>query len=356
MNRHSNEPQPPMHADNPEQPAPPSAPETSRANAPDGAVNIAPQVGTVSTAAAPDPRAKPPSKIRVRWGKVWEWLRDVLWPSATALSEDERTQEEKTRAALVTGAHTRIDALKDASSFHVDTALAVAQAALDREDARRASVESRLSTVLGMTSIASALAIGMLTAFAANSQALLGPSIMPVAALVYLYSVVQLVCALRSAIRGVARNTYTTTSVAERLPARDETTDAYKKRRAKDLIAEADAQHAVDNVKVTAMAVAHTALRNFVGSVLVLSAIVVGALLVRGQPTGQHDEVVHRARSAQTPTGVLQGPRGDLGARGAVRAGVPHDPPEPHAAPARSAQDRPPPTSTSRTGSTSRPH
>jgi hypothetical protein len=250
------------------------------------------------------------------WYRLPERLRDALWPAVTPTSPAEavaEAQRERERRARDDAA---IDALAVVSDDDVlrDAATTV-QASLDDERDRRASAETRLTTVLGMVSIAASVAFGALTAvFSKGFQGV--PTIEAfLAALLMVYAVLQLVIALLAALRGLVRREYLASLPADLLRAPAETLNAHLRRQMR-LMTIASAQHAeVNSRKVEAMDVAHTALRNFVIAVLCLSVFVAAAMVRPGVESGDR-ALLAKLRADPSLMEVLRGPEGKPGAQG----------------------------------------
>lgn len=180
------------------------------------------------------------------------------------------------------------------------------------QDERRKSVDGRLSTIVGLSSIAATLATGLIVAQAAGTANLASPWIRVVVAALAFYLVFQLCDAIWWAIQGQSRGTYqgdTITSVV-RDPEVSET-DWLRSRielKYKQLLS---SEKQTDR-KVSAMAVAHRATGNFVAGLILLSMIGVVASLQK--PSDKPALKVLR-ESAELRS-LLRGPPGPPGSRG----------------------------------------
>lgn len=254
--------------------------------------------------------------VRV-WCAVPEKLRDLFWPSTTPSTPAELARESKRDAESLELDISAIDAWADVDD---DVALRAAADALQRsvegERDRRSSVEARLTTVLGMVSVAASVAFGALTAVfnkgfqgVASVSAFVGVAVM-------LYAVLQLVNGLLAALRGLARTGYLEALPAEFLRRPTETTNQHLRRQMHHMV-RARAQHAEANSrKVETMDVAHTALHHFVVAVLILSVFMAAAMIIPGRDAPDR-ALIAKLRSDPALMELLRGPRGAPGAAGA---------------------------------------
>jgi hypothetical protein len=251
------------------------------------------------------------------WRRVPEPIRDIVWPvvlpSTVAEEKAERERIELRRDADLAA----VDALASGVSDEAiaDAADAI-KASLEAEKDRRASVEARLTTVLGMVSVAASVAFGALTSvFGKGFQGVNARSAV-LGAVLMVYAVVQLVNALLASLRGLRRAAYETIAPADVLPRSGESPTEHRLRIMKVGIL-TRVQHAdVNSRKVEAMAVAHVALRNFVIAVLALSILVAAVMAWPGEDTSVEQQIVRRIRSDSALIELLRGPRGNPGPQG----------------------------------------
>ena len=244
------------------------------------------------------------------------WLRDLLWPSVEPWTARERESEDTKREERLREVQDKLSALSTNDSDATATAAGGARRLVDAEQERRASVESRLGIVLGMTSIATSVVFGtMLGLSGGGIENLPSLAAIPVIA-VMVYAAIQLLAAVRSAIRGLERRSYEHLRPAEVMPSAQESSQEYQLRMAKAYTRTALQHQCVTNDKVSQMAVAHVALRNFVGAVFTL-VVGLGAVLLL-TPSGDTvtNRVLRELRSDSELIEVLRGPRGLRGAMG----------------------------------------
>jgi hypothetical protein len=257
------------------------------------------------------PQARPtvsPGKMSRRpWRGSW-WM-DCLVPWAVPLSDDKvAAQNNKRQAELA-----EVDARLRAADVQTLTAtLERILTLLDDDEERRKGVDTRLGTIVGLTSIAATLATGLIIAQAAGTIRLpAGPLVWAIPCLA-LYLVAQLCMAIAWAIMGQSRGSYRR-SVALNLirkPAMSE--EDWLRQHVKSIVEQLHAnQDAVDR-KVTKMAIAHRAILNFVWGLGILS--VFGLFAAFRVP--DEAPLVQALRSNADLRALLRGPEGKAGPTG----------------------------------------
>jgi hypothetical protein len=181
---------------------------------------------------------------------------------------------------------------------------------LSSDDERRSGVETRLTTMLGLTSIAAAMVTGIPVALASGTLRIEGLTRWSVIA-VLLYLVLQLCDAVVWAIRGLERRTYWSLDADDVLPKVGMTDEE----RLRERIVEGVGMHFDNrektNEKVTAMAVAHRAATNFIVCVFLLAI----GLLALPLPVAQN-ATVEALKTDSALRAMLQGPVGPPGPAG----------------------------------------
>jgi hypothetical protein len=128
--------------------------------------------------------------------------------------------------------------------------LAACKAALDEERQRQQSVDARLTTIIGLLSIAGTVVFGtMLTSMPRTPSAL---SWLMLLALGYL--ILQLVCAMLAGVRGLEHRAYDTMPCTELLPSGNEASTHYCRRQIQQFFAMLVQNQDQNNAKVTQMA------------------------------------------------------------------------------------------------------
>jgi hypothetical protein len=188
-------------------------------------------------------------------------LRDWIYPLAEPLSSDEVNLNKKREQECL-----------DFVSSHSDPQSVVkAYAELERYEAERLErVEARLNTILGLTSITASLLLGGTFVLVNGGLSDSNLWVRSLAGLALLYLNLQIVGSTIAAIRGLTRMTWHAPTIEDLLPSsiigsRDTNQQLAVRNCERHLHAEQNV-----NFKVTQMAVAHTAIRNFAaGSALV---------------------------------------------------------------------------------------
>lgn len=225
----------------------------------------------------PEHTPSPPQKVRRRCnlfssliGLRGSALLDWIIPWAAPLS-DEQQQKAQTKARdqveeikrRLAGAD--VTALKDA--------LTSVEALLDANDERRKGVDTRLSTIVGLTSIAATLATGLIVAQAAGTLKLPGGWILRGIAALAFYLVTQLCAAIGWAIHGQSRGKYREDCPVDLIMEPAMAEKVWLRKRVPEKVEQLLTNQDQVNEKVTAMAVAHRAIQNFVWGLILLSLL-----------------------------------------------------------------------------------
>jgi hypothetical protein len=178
---------------------------------------------------------------------------------------------------------------------------------LRQEGDRRQSIDSRLTTVLGMMSVVLALVATALPAVPRDRRHFLLLAILTLAT-------IQLIAALCAAIRGLSRRGYRVVSTDDLIPRDYERERPFLLRRIASLIECVSDAREQTNRKVEAMAVAHVAALNFV---VYLGGAALFVFLVGVAPNSQGEErLLERIRTDPSLRAPLIGPSGPPGPSG----------------------------------------
>lgn len=189
-------------------------------------------------------------------------LRDVIdwfWPSAADVPPPlERPLPVST---AIRALHTDLD---------LASARLVVETAIDAEEDRKTSVETRLSTMLGQATLSSGIILGVAAVILSdNIERYRLSSVLPVL-LCALLSAANVVCAIRAAVHGLSRRAYLQPSITELLephrPEREQLEDAV------DRLADHQWHN---NAKMTQLAISHRAMQNALGYLLIGGALCV---------------------------------------------------------------------------------
>ncbi|WP_146050749.1 hypothetical protein [Pseudomonas syringae] len=234
---------------------------------------------------------------------------DVFVPWAVVESEGQKNRRAEIEDVELTDTKSKI---ANAEDDVLKALLEDYESILESNEDRQRSVDSRLSTIVGLSSIAATITTGVIIAQAAGTVNLplgiwrWGLSI------VALYLVVQLCDAIHWAIRGQERQSYLGHSIQGILPEPGITAQDYHRTRILNTVKRIHVNRASVNVKVTAMAVAHRAAKNFIAGLLVLS--LTGMVMMGNEHKAP--SVVDSLRSDHELRELLTGPTGPPGIPG----------------------------------------
>jgi hypothetical protein len=204
-----------------------------------------------------------------------EGLCDCFWPHAASLPEATQKRELELEAndiALLDGIG------QDRNESERQAALDGIDDLFSQERDRRASVDSRLSAVLSLATPANALIVGII-AFLTARETAFGVTATVLVLLIGVYIITQLVCAIRGAVRGLARRGYQEPTPSAKLPRADEQRADHLLRQTRESLQCLHDHRRNNNAKVTQMAIAHRAIENAViGFLLVIAVLFISAV------------------------------------------------------------------------------
>jgi hypothetical protein len=178
-----------------------------------------------------------------------------------------------------------------------------------------------LTSIVGLSSIASTILFGAILVQATGGLVVQSLVLRLVIAAGAFYMVLQISIALLAAMRGLGRRGYETLGFEDVIRHGDEARSFYLRRRAIKCLQVYWQHEQQNNAKVTHLAVAHQAMKNFIGGLLVL------ALVCLPFAVGEHHEsLVERLKSDHELRELLrgpQGPPGPVGPRGEAATNAP---------------------------------
>jgi len=239
-------------------------------------------------------------------------IADCTFPTAQSLSKADAAAQDLQDQNELNDARARITAFPNPAPELVRKYLEDSIGLLDEDKDRRQSVESRLTSIMGLSSIAGTVVFGGIIAQATGT--IHSPSTrfgwgMASAAL---YLTLQLCSAILAAVRGLSRKTFAAENSDSVLPQIGESEFDHYRRRAKTCMQILIQNRRQTNAKVTQMAVAHRAMKNFLLALLLI-ALAGAAFAVRTQ--GNND-IIETLRKNHELTELLRGPRGLAGPKG----------------------------------------
>jgi len=155
---------------------------------------------------------------------------------------------------------------------------------VEKEQSRRTSVDARLMSVVGLTSIAATVVLTALFAMAAGTMPLSQGAAKWTLVLGCFYLALQLYAALHTAIKGLSRASYVGETASNLLPAAKLAYSIFLRRRISDKLNLLEQHREVNNEKVSRMAVAHRAILNFLAALVLLAAAASWMALNRESP------------------------------------------------------------------------
>lgn len=155
---------------------------------------------------------------------------------------------------------------------------------VDKEQARRTSVDARLMSIVGLTSIAATVVLTALFAMAAGTMPLSQGMSKLVLVLGCFYLALQLFAALYAAVKGLSRASYYSETAADLLPTSQLSQSNFLRRRISNKLELLEQHLDVNNKKVSQMAVAHRAFLNFLVALVILAGVASWLALNREAP------------------------------------------------------------------------
>jgi hypothetical protein len=227
-------------------------------------------------------------------------LRDWVFPAAEPLSKEQLEQQ----------AARDDKCLEEASSYNDPGKVADAyEKLLESENERLTSVEGRLGSTLGLTSITASLLVGGTMALVNGSLSDSSRIVRWIAGFGLLYLSAQIICSTLAGVRGLGRSTWLRPGIEELVPDPKIEPIETAKQRALNSCKRYQITDRNVNFKVTQMAVAHAAIRNFaVGSAAIA---VLGFVAVLFQTPGS--ATVEAIRKDVDLQKLLRGPQGPPG-------------------------------------------
>ncbi len=244
------------------------------------------------------------------------WI-DLVFPKEDKLKPKQiKVIEDRQRAELA-----KVEAASDPKAY-----ADAYEKLIEDESERLKSVEGRLGSALGLTSITATLLISGILALLNGTLADSSRFFRGVAGGAAVYLSLQIICSTLAAVRGLGRATWFRPGIDDLVNGSGEGPHTLARKRAVAACHRYQATDRTVNYKVTQMAIAHTAIRNFAGASVMIATIGFIALLV--QPTGGATaKAIKKDPELQK---LLRGPQGPAGPPGAT---APSLPPVLHAAP-----------------------
>jgi hypothetical protein len=246
---------------------------------------------------------------------IWWVVSDWIWPTLRPLSQEEIDRQNEIASNERSRCEEQIKALPD-DETNVAKYLAECGALLEHEEERRRSVEARLTNFIGLSTIAGTIVVGAILALATGTLRTSGTLLRRAMAIGALYLVLQISCAILASISGLSRRNYIAQNGSDVLPLREEALIPYLHRQIKTCIAKLSEDRLRNDEKVSHMAVAHCATRNFLCGLLLFAS---GGTYFAWTAKNTSDDLLQRIREDHQVYELLrgpQGPKGDAGPQG----------------------------------------
>ncbi|GKS85487.1 hypothetical protein AVMA1855_15065 [Acidovorax sp. SUPP1855] len=162
--------------------------------------------------------------------------------------------------------------------------LADAEKLLEKEQSRRQSVEARLTSIIGLMSIAATVVLSGLLAMATGTMLMPTLATRFVLVLGLLYLALQLYVALSEAVKGLSKQVGSAETGPSLFPARSGQERRFLRSRIEKKLGHLAESRTSTNAKLDRMAVAQVALRNFLAGLLVLAFAAAFFALLRDLP------------------------------------------------------------------------
>jgi hypothetical protein len=252
------------------------------------------------------------------------WLLiDLIFPLARPLSSGQLDEEKKKNDGEITECEVRVNALPQ----HEKTLRKYSETSenlLKEEEVRRQSVEARLTSIVGLTSIAGTLVFSGVIAQATGKLATHATSLKWILAVGALYLILQICSALLAAVSGLSRRSYPADLPRDLLPESGQEARGYLRGRIVNVAKMVTEHRFENNTKVAQMAVAHRAMKNFLLGLLTVAlastfyALKTDPIEDFARQVLDNEELYRNLRGPEGPRGE-PGPKGDAGPRGHLR-------------------------------------
>lgn len=213
-----------------------------------------------------------------------DWIFPHLEGDQTKHDKDE--QEKLDARQVLVGE--RVAALPSDTGL-LNSELGTIERLLDQEQSRKASIDTRLISIVGLVSVAGTVVLTGLFALASGTLPFADDWIQSVLSVSCLYLTLQLFAALFAATMGLTRASYPVETALDVLPRPDTSLNVFLRERIVQTSLLSEEHRLINNRKLSLLTVAHVALKNFLCGLLFLACLTT-VVAVTMSPHGQRSQ------------------------------------------------------------------
>jgi len=243
--------------------------------------------------------------------KPWARIRGTsyIFPVGVLLSSTETKEELIKQRVENLECAKRINAINNPSAADLEPYLGECAKLQKEEDERRQGVESRLTSILGLSSIAGTIVFSEILALAAGTISPPNTLVGLAMAFLSLYLAMQICSAILATVRGLESRGCDAPLVSDLIPVPDNTRETHLKKQIGACAARLGQDRFINNEKVSQMQAAHQAIKNFVW-VLMLTAMAGFIIVATTKPT---NALIRTLKNNHELNELLRGPEGPKG-------------------------------------------
>ena len=182
-------------------------------------------------------------------------VTDWVWPMVPPKTQHQKDVQEEREAQRENADLTAIDNLLEHSFDATKKAHKDVLNRLDKEEDRVKTAENKLATLFAMSAISAGLVLSVNGLASSGAHGLIP--------LLTFYCLMQLICVLFTILNGLKRRSYTMLSIAELAPSWTDTDVNHLVPVVRSATNNVHEYHKAGNDKITALAIAHAAFRNY---------------------------------------------------------------------------------------------
>ena len=240
---------------------------------------------------------------------LWWFLNDRIYPRLQPLGQEASQREESLPKEEKLKYEAQVAALPDDEKFLAKCLDGCARL-LEEEDAARRGVEARLTSIVGLSSIAGTIAFSGILALATGTLHIATNLLRFVMEIGALYLALQVCWAILASLCGLERRGYIAPRASDILPLSIEARAVYLRRRITLCATRLVDDRLQNKEKVNQMALAHCAMKNFVGGLIVFAVLGTSLALAARNPS---NDLIHTLRNNHDLHEMLRGPQGPKG-------------------------------------------